>query len=163
MIEIKPMLLDQWQLHKSVRCAALADAPYAYSSTLADSLKRSDDDWARITAEYAADPNNITFFAFANDIPCGVSVCVIDGDEAEMFAVWVDPACRRKGIGSAHIDSACAWASLHGAQQLTTGVFDDNSGALAFYRAADFRDTGRTKPELSTENRTVILLAQKLA
>jgi len=144
-------------------CAALANAAYAFSSTLESALKRSDEDWRRITRQYAGDPNSITFFAFENEIPCGMSACVIAGSEAEMLAVWVDPACRRKGAGRALIEFACNWSRLHGAKQLKVGVFDDNRGALAFYRSAGFNDGGITRPELSTENRTVLLLTMNLS
>ena len=91
-----------------------------------------------------------------------MSACVIVGNEAEMFAVWVDPVYRRKGVGSALIEFARAWSKLHGATQLKVGVFDDNPGALAFYRSAGFADSGLTKPELSTEKRTVLLLTTTL-
>lgn len=162
MIKIKPMSPDQWRLYKEVRCAALAEAPYAFSSRLEDALKRSDEDWARITHQYVSDPRGITFFAFEAEIPCGMSACVIQDDEAEMFAVWVDPAYRRKGVGRALIDYACTWSRSRGAELLKVGVFDDNPDALAFYRSAGFRDSGETKPELSTEQRTVVLLVLRL-
>lgn len=161
-IEIKTLLPDQWQLYKRVRCAALAEAPYAFSSTLDGASKRSDEDWAQMTRKYASDPNGVTFFAFENKTACGMSACVIDGDEAEMYAVWVDPACRRKGVGRALIEFACTWSEARGAKRLKVGVFDDNAGALAFYRSAGFRDTGETKPELSSEERTVLLLKMRL-
>ena len=156
------MLPDQWQLYKAVRCAALANAPYAYSSTLENAMERSDDDWVRLTYQYASDPNSIEYFAFENEDPCGMAACVIDGNEAEMYAVWVDPAYRRKGVGRELIEFAIAWSQLHGAAKLNVGVFDDNPGALAFYRSAGFEDSGRIKPELSNEKRTVLLLTQNL-
>jgi ribosomal protein S18 acetylase RimI-like enzyme len=162
MIEIRSMASDQWRLYKDLRCAALAEATYAFSSTLKDALKRSDEEWRRIARQYASDPKGVTFFAFEADMPCGMSACVINGSEAEMFAVWVDPAFRRRGAGRALIDYACTWSRSRGAELLKVGVFDDNPGALAFYRSAGFSEGGETKPELSTENRTVLLLSMNL-
>jgi ribosomal protein S18 acetylase RimI-like enzyme len=162
MIEIKPILPDQWQLHKSVRCAALANAPFAYSSSLESALKRSDDDWMQITRRYADTPNSITYFAFRNELPCGISACVSDGNEVEMYAVWVDPACRRKGVGRALIEYARAWSKANGATRLRVGIFDDNHDALAFYRSTGFSDSGMTDPGLSTEVRTVLLYTMRL-
>ena len=154
---------DQWQLYKTIRCGALAEAPFAYSSTLDDALKRSDEDWQQLTRQYASDPNSITYFAFEGEVPCGISACVVDGSEAEMFVVWVDPAYRRKGIGSQLIEFARTWSELQGARKLKVGVFDDNPGALAFYRSAGFKDLGLIKPELSSEDRTVVLLTMNLS
>jgi ribosomal protein S18 acetylase RimI-like enzyme len=162
MIEIMPMSPDQWQLYKTVRSAALANAPHAFSSTLEDALKRSDDDWAEITNQFSSNPNSITYFAFENEDPCGMAACAVDGNEAEMFAVWVDPGCRRKGVGRQLIEFAIAWSKMKGTGQLNVGVFDDNSEALAFYRSAGFEDSGKIKPELSSEKRTVILLTMDL-
>jgi len=65
--------------------------------------------------------------------------------------------------GRGLIEFACNWSRLHGAKQLKVGVFDDNRGALAFYRSAGFNDGGITRPELSTENRTVLLLTMNLS
>jgi ribosomal protein S18 acetylase RimI-like enzyme len=162
MLKIKPMQLDQWQLHKAVRCAALADAPYAYSSTLESALKRSDDDWAALTRQRASEANNLTFFAFEGETPCGMAACSIEGDEAEMFGVWVAPTHRRNGVGLALVEFARDWAKLRGARLLKAGVFDDNAGALAFYHSVGFDDTGKIKPEFSTKDRTVLLLALDL-
>ena len=162
MIQIKPMLPDQWQLHKTVRSAALADAPYAYRSTLESVINRSDQDWKQITHKYASTPNSVTYFAFENELPCGMSACVIGGSEAEMYAVWVDPACRRKGVGQALIDFGCAWSQPKGAKRLRVGIFDDNSAALAFYQSVGFIDSGLTDPGLSTEDRTVLLYIMNL-
>lgn len=162
MIVIKPMLPDQWQLHKVVRTAALADAPYAYSTTLETAHKRSDGDWSRLTEQYISNPNSITYFVYNDDVPCGMCACVIAGDAAEMFAVWVDPAHRRKGAGRALIDYACSWSEGKGAVKMKVGVYDDNPQALAFYRSAGFVDRGEINPELSNEERRVLMLARDL-
>jgi len=161
-VEIKPMLAEQWQLHKAVRCAALAEAPYAYSSTLESVLKRSDEDWRNITQRYASHPNSVTYFAFENENPSGMSACVINGNEVEMFAVWVDPAYRRNGVGHALIDFGRTWSQSKGAARLRVGIFDDNSDALAFYRSVGFTDSGRTDPILSTVSRAVFLYTMDL-
>jgi ribosomal-protein-alanine N-acetyltransferase len=115
-----------------------------------------------LTQQRATDPGGITFFAFEGETVCGMAACKVEGDEAEMFAVWVAPLYRRSGAGTALIEFAGNWAERQGARRLKAGVYDDNAGALAFYRAAGFDDTGRIKPELSTNNRTVLLLVLNL-
>ncbi|HXV43852.1 MAG TPA: GNAT family N-acetyltransferase, partial [Anaerolineae bacterium] len=82
--------------------------------------------------------------------------------EAEMFAVWVAPTHRRKGVGLALVEFACNWTKLQSATLLSVGVYEDNAEALAFYRSIGFDDTGKVKSELSTKNRTVLLLAMNL-
>jgi ribosomal protein S18 acetylase RimI-like enzyme len=150
MTHIRPLLPHQWQLYKTVRLAALAEAPYAYSTTLESAEARSDADWQDLTARFARGPNNITYFAFQGEHPCAMAACVRQGDQAEMVAVWVDPAFRRLGIGRALIDYAVAWAVSQGVTTLKVGVFDDNLGARALYAAAGFQDLGETCPSCST-------------
>jgi ribosomal protein S18 acetylase RimI-like enzyme len=162
MIEIQPMLPEQWQLHKAVRCAALADAPYAFSSTLDDALKRSDEDWQQITNQYASHPNSLTFFAFENDFTCGMAACVINGEVVELYAVWVEPGCRGKGVGRALIDFGREWSRSKGAARIRVGIFEDNPGALAFYRSIGFVNSKQIDPVLSTEKRAVLLFTLQL-
>jgi GNAT superfamily N-acetyltransferase len=106
-----------------MRIAALTDAPYTFSSTLAGALERSDDVWADLVNKYASDPNSITCFAFLDDVPCGMAACALIGEETEMFAVWVDPEYRRKGIGQGLIAYALKWSQARGAQKMTVGVY----------------------------------------
>jgi ribosomal protein S18 acetylase RimI-like enzyme len=146
-----------------VRCAALAEAPYAFSSTLKDALQRSDEGWRQITYQYASHPNSLTYFAFADQDPCGMSACVANGEEVELFAVWVTPAYRRTGVGRALIDYGRAWAHSKGSARIRVGIFEDNPAALAFYRSVGFTDSGQIDPVLSTEERAVLLYTLGLA
>lgn len=156
------MLPDQWKEYKTMRCAALAEAPYAYSSTLENALERSAEDWMQITHQYTSHSNSVTYFAFEDNAACGMSACVISGEEVELYAVWVDPAHRRKGVGRALIDFGRTWSRSKSATQLRVGIFDDNIDALAFYRSVGFTDSGRTDPVLSTEKRAVLLYTMYL-
>ena len=151
------MLPHQWQLYKSLRCAALAEAPYAFSTTLEDARQRSDEDWQHITRQYASHPNSHTYFAYVDRSPCGMAACVISGDEVELYGVWVDPAYRRKGIGRALIAYARQWSQAKGAAQLRVGLFEDNLTALEFYRSVGFIDSGQIDPVLSKDTRRVLL------
>lgn len=153
MTQIHPLLPHQWQLHKQVRLAALAEAPYAFSTTLESAQARSDADWQSLTERYARSLDSVTYFAFQGEQPCGMAACVRQEDQAEMFAVWVDPASRRMGVGRALIDYAIDWAASQGVTILKVGVFDDNQGARALYTAAGFQDLGETNPERSIPGR----------
>ena len=54
-------------------------------------------------------------------------------------ALFIDPAAHRQGIGRAMIDHA---ARLGG--PLTVDVNEQNDGAVSFYRAVGFVETGRS-------------------
>ena len=146
-----------------MRCAALAEAPYAYSTTQEDALQRSDEELGQITHQYASHPNSLTYFAFADQKACGMSACVANSDEVELYAVWVAPAYRRTGVGRALIDYGRVWAHSKGAAGIRVGIFEDNPAALAFYRSVGFTDSGQIDPVLSTADRAVLLYTISLA
>ena len=92
-----------------------------------------------------------------------MSACVANGDEVELYAVWVAPAYRRIGIGRALIDYGRAWAHSKGAARIRVGIFEDNPAALAFYGSVGFSNSGQIDPVLSTEERAVLLFTISLA
>ena len=92
-----------------------------------------------------------------------MSACVANGNEVELYAVWVTPAFRRTGVGRALIDYGRAWSQSKGAARIRVGIFEDNPAALAFYRSVGFTDSGQVDPVLSTEERGVLLYTMSLA
>lgn len=153
MIDIHPLRPQQWQLYKAIRTAALTEAPYAFSTTLSSVQSRTDADWQEITRHFTSEPNSLTYIAYEDQQPCGMAACVCQGWQAHMYAVWVDPAHRRRGVGLALIDFARQWARSQGATTLLVGLFDENLGALALYTAAGFEDRGQTEPGLYSTDR----------
>ncbi len=61
------------------------------------------------------------------------------GAGAHMDALFIDPAAHGEGIGRALVEHAIA---LH--DEITTDVNAQNPGAIAFYRAMGFVETGRS-------------------
>ena len=149
MLHIQPLQPDQWLLFKEIRCAALADAPYAFTRTLASVLDQSDEDWAQLARERANDPRSVTYFAYCDSEPCGMAGCILQDTEpvtAQLIAVWVKPAYRRHRAGAALIDYAKSWARENSAVTLYVGVTDSNRAALDFYYSHGFIDTGKRTP-----------------
>ncbi len=163
LLEIRPLLPGEWEMHKRLRLAALADAPYAFSTQLAEVATRPDAEWAAITAQRAGDPHGVTYFAFWENEPCAMAACVITELGAEMLAVWVAPAQRQLGVGRALVDYARAWALDHGADALVVGVYADNQAAVAFYARAGFQPTGVERFAGQTSQRPILMMAMALA
>ncbi|HAJ37648.1 MAG TPA: GNAT family N-acetyltransferase [Chloroflexi bacterium] len=163
MIEIRPLQPDQWELHKRLRLAALADAPYAFTTQLADAAARPDAAWAAMTAQRASDPHGVTYFAFVQGEPCAMAACVLTELGAEMLAVWVAPAHRQQGVGLALVDYARQWARARGVDMLVVGVYADNVAAVRFYARAGFTPTGVERFATPTQQRPILLMAMSLA
>jgi len=60
-------------------------------------------------------------------------------DDGHMEALFVDPACRGRGIGAALVRHGL---SLH--PGMTTDVNEQNAQAIGFYEKMGFRRTGRS-------------------
>jgi GNAT superfamily N-acetyltransferase len=129
---------------------------------LDDVLKRSDAEWQQLTRQYAGRPNSHTYFAFENDIACGMSACVINGENVELFSVWVDPQYRRKGVGRALVQYGRKWSLSKGAIRIKVGIYQDNQNAVVFYRSMGFVDSSQVDPVLSSQNRSVFLFHMQL-
>lgn len=66
---------------------------------------------------------------------------IFNPKEAEpLFGMVVARTHRRRGIGRALIESALAWARVHGKVALRLRVFPDNEPARALYRETGFVD-----------------------
>jgi len=66
-----------------------------------------------------------------------------DGDGAfELWAVYVDPLMKRRGVGKALVAFCEAEARARGRDSVSLWVFRDNAPARAFYQALGYRPDG---------------------
>ena len=75
----------------------------------------------------------------------GFILCRRIASEAEILTLAVDPASRRRGVGSALLAAAVDWAREATADAMFLEVACDNAAALAMYRAAAFVEVGRRR------------------
>lgn len=73
---------------------------------------------------------------------CGFLLVRIVADEMEILNLAVDPACRRRGIGSILLQAAKDWARQNKASQIHLEVRASNHAARKFYEAHGFRKSG---------------------
>ncbi len=162
---IERIAASQWQLLKELRCRALEDAPYAFSGTLEEAKKRSDEDWAAWAENCSNNPKAITFIACYDDKPCGMMGCRIVGEEneiAELLAVWVAPECRRLKVGQGLLEVTKQWAIESSVQVLHIWVAEQNASAISFYKAAGGQVTGQRQTFKSDTTQEEILLKLQL-
>ena len=74
------------------------------------------------------------------------------GDEAEVLTLAVEPAARRRGIGSALMGAASSRAAELGARRLFLEVGSVNYAAVAMYRRLGFVEVGRRKDYYTTQD-----------
>jgi ribosomal protein S18 acetylase RimI-like enzyme len=134
----------KWATLRTVRLAALADAPDAFGSTTERELALDEAEWRR-RAQTA--PN---FIAWRGDEPVGlVTVVRRPGDdedgppaEWELVSMWVSPLARGSGAADLLVSVAVEVVRAESARWLILWVADGNGRARAFYLRAGFRPTG---------------------
>ena len=83
-----------------------------------------------------------------NDV-LGLTYGLLDRDQSEMGRVggmWVEPARRRRGVGRALLQQVFNWAREHRLSRLRLWAPAHSPAALALYRQAGFRETGKRRP-----------------
>lgn len=141
MAEIREVSSSDWRLWRSLRLAALREAPYAFASTLADWQGDGDTeerwrarlDWAQFNA-----------IAYSETVPVGMVSCRESGDHAELMSMWVVPDARGQGIGDSLVQAVIEWAIDRGVEVLRLGVAEGNVRATQLYRRYGFHDAGES-------------------
>ncbi len=140
MIEIETLTPADWQVWRELRLAALAEAPAAFGSQLADWQDAVEERWR----DRLAIPGSVNFVALLEGKPAGMASGVPgEGGMPELISMWVSPAGRGKGIGDRLVQAVAQWARSQGAAALRLEVAEDNEQAAALYRRNGFTDTGQ--------------------
>lgn len=139
-VVVRRVARNEWQTFREVRLAALADAPYAYLTTLAEAQAQPDQLWQD---RIAANPH---FLATVDGVAAGMTVVIATDSGREMVAVWVAPDARGRGVIEALIDAAVSWAREQGDGRIGLWVVEGNERAERAYARYGFTRTGRSQP-----------------
>lgn len=143
MIELRELSADDWPLWRELRLAALAEAPYAFGSRLAD--WQGDGDREERWRERLAIPDSYNVIAVRDGRPVGM-VSGVPGDDAEgipeLISMWVSPVARGLRVGDLLVEAVARWARRRGARVLRLAVMPDNAAAIGLYTRAGFRHNG---------------------
>jgi GNAT superfamily N-acetyltransferase len=137
--EIRRLVSGDWSALRQVRLAALADAPYAFSSTLDREAAFDERQWRQRIASSAH------FMAWQDGEPAGLAAAFRPDDLTaawHLVAMWVSPQARGRGLADGLVESVCAWARENGAARIVLWVTDVNARAQAFYRRLGFVSNG---------------------
>ncbi|MFP8962191.1 GNAT family N-acetyltransferase [Streptomyces nanhaiensis] len=138
---MRELTAGDWAGWRELRLAALAEAPYAFGSRLADWQGGGDREerWrARLGVPGAH------FAALLEGRPVGQVSGVAEpgGEAAELVSMWVGPDARGRGVGDALVRAVEGWARRAGARKLRLSVMPGNEHAAALYRRHGFEDLG---------------------
>ncbi|MFC3492774.1 GNAT family N-acetyltransferase [Glycomyces rhizosphaerae] len=152
MIELRALSSEDWRLWRELRLAALAEAPYAFASRLAD--WQGDGDREERWRSRLAMPGSHNLVAEVDGRPVGMASGVPTGDAMtrELIAMWVSPKARGAGVGDALILGVARWARTSGAAQLRLAVYERNAAAKGLYKRNGFIDLAApSDPDLGAD------------
>jgi len=137
---------QDWRQLREARLAALAEAPYAFASTLAREEAFTDQTWQERAG------SGRTFGAWADGAITGLATGFPEepGPGWHLVGMWVAPERRGQGIADRLVGAVCDQARQAGAASVTLWVTDANDRARAFYRRLGFEPTGgrqQVRPE----------------
>jgi GNAT superfamily N-acetyltransferase len=147
----------EWVRYREIRLRALADAPAAFSTSLAEAAGWPETEWrARVAGR--------TTFVADDE---GSLVGLVSGigtdhpDAAELISMWVQPDWRARDVGGRLVEALAGWAAGEAVSRLRLWVADGNGPAERLYRRHGFRRTGERQP-LGTYGRAEFAMERRL-
>jgi ribosomal protein S18 acetylase RimI-like enzyme len=158
LIELALLTPDDWAEFRAVRLAALAEAPHAFGSTLADELEMDEAAWRKRLA------GRTQFVAREGGETVGMAGVFRDGknEACELVSMWIAPSHRQRGVGRAIVERAIAHAREIGCDELRLLVAEDNPEAERLYARCGFVRTGIAGPIRPGEARMRVEMALAL-
>ncbi|HEY7294156.1 MAG TPA: GNAT family N-acetyltransferase [Dehalococcoidia bacterium] len=149
-VHIRRLRADEGPRLREIRLRALAEAPTAFGSTLAEAEQRPDAAWRERAGAAATGAHSVLFVAEEDGRWLGLAGGLIDGEtppgEVELVSMWVDPVARGRGIGRELIEAVLSWARAGGAVRVRLWVTEGNAPAITLYRRCGFSLTSETTP-----------------
>ena len=138
--------VDDWERIREIRLRGLREDPGAFGSTFEREAASGDERWRAFASGWEGAARQATFAAIEGDGRwIGIAVGVVRDDDpslANLYAMWVEPAARGRGVGESLVGSVAAWAAGTGARRLELCVTEANGPAIRLYRRAGFEPTG---------------------
>lgn len=158
MIEVRVLGSGDWCVWREMRLQALAEAPDAFGSTLAEWQGAGDTEerWRKRLTDV---PFNL--LAQMDGKPAGmVSATALDAtDTVDLISMWVAPFARGRGAGDALISAVMEWAAREGARRVALDVVASNEPATGLYRRNGFEFVDETPDCAKCERRMARVIA----
>jgi GNAT superfamily N-acetyltransferase len=160
--ELRVLTEDDWPVWRELRLAALAEAPQAFGSQLADWQGPGDREerWrGRLSI-----PGSYNLVAVVDGKPAGMATGIPDDEPgvAELISMWVSPAARGRGVGDLLLGAVEQWARQAGAGVLKLAVTETNANARALYLRRGFSDTDDPAELMPDGMRWEVTMAKRL-
>jgi ribosomal protein S18 acetylase RimI-like enzyme len=134
--DVRRLTADDWMELRAARLAALAEAPYAFSSTVGREQGFTEQTWRERAG------SGRTFAAWDGDTIVGLATGLPEKGQWDLVGMWVSPKVRGTGVADRLVVAVCELASQSGFTSVTLWVTEVNDRARTFYRRLGFAPTG---------------------
>jgi ribosomal protein S18 acetylase RimI-like enzyme len=151
-IRIRRFASSEWPAYRALRLRSLLDAPDAFGSSFAAEEAWAHELWmARLTAASVSgrDCPLVAESAGADGAMLGLLWAKCEAGDAgivNLFQMWVASEARGRGVASALVDEAVAWARSIQARLVQLGVVCNNQAAIQLYLRKGFHNVGTPEP-----------------
>lgn len=112
-------------------------------------------DWAAIEARPIGGQEVLV--AHTREELIGLSVTAVSDGICDLMLIAIDPHVGRAGIGSALLETAAKLSRPRGAGKMMLEVSARNEGAIAFYTAVGFHQTGLRKGYFGSGHNAIVM------
>ncbi|WP_049998137.1 GNAT family N-acetyltransferase [Halococcus sediminicola] len=98
-----------------------------------------------------ATPENVYLVAETDDIGGYASAAPTANEEAQLYAIYVDPDHWDEGLGTALLDGVRDRLDDHGIRRLRVEVLAENSVGVSFYESRGFERTSEREREVGSQ------------
>ena len=164
-MEIRRIRSHEWRELRALRLRALLDAPDAFGSTHEQEASDPKDEWRTWATQGAEGGAGFTAIAVEGDRWVGMAVGAPHLDhpgDAGLFAMWVDPVLRGRGIGLTLVEAVLEWARSTGFPRIRLRVTESNGAAVRLYVASGFVETGERAPLREGSDSTTMTMMMEL-
>lgn len=135
-IAIRAACPHDWRALKTIRLAALLDAPTAFGVSHASAAAESDEAWRQRASSSA---QRTFFLAWDGQQAVGIAAQVVNRlGECHLIAMWVHPAYRGMAVAPQLVEAVKQRAVAGGHRRLVLDVAPGNARAAAFYGKQGF-------------------------
>jgi GNAT superfamily N-acetyltransferase len=145
---VQRVLAGQAAQLRALRLRALREDPDAFGSTLMREAGLPEKHWQHWSTDSDAGEHRVVFVAAVPEW-AGMAGGFLDENRpgtATVGAMWVDPAHRRRGLGTQLLDAVLDWAVSRSAVMIELSVTDENAAAERLYARAGFTHAGVRAP-----------------
>lgn len=153
---------SDWEVWRELRLEALAEAPYAFGSTLAEAQERDEEGWR---AGFPTDGKGANFVGRLDGVAVGMSAVFLLADPAGeplLVSMWLAPAARGSGLAEELVRAVEKWAVEHDLSRVLLDVVEDNLPAIRLYQRLGYVPTGDAEPLRSDPAKNVLRFSRNL-